>query len=846
MIGRDIQGRQMFRKLTLSLLAIMISCVGIGYSAMAADIQVSNFGFEQGLTGWTPFKDKDNGNDRDEKGSVIEVSENKASEGTHSVRIHDAKKSRAFGLESEKLDAEAGTPYVALADVLTESGEAELFFRFYGNNGQLLGESSTKAGASETWKTIQVGMTAPAGSTHATVFLYSSKSNEGTSYWDHIRFTKDFTNLGVQVGSASPLGATFGIGANQNQIYSVITGNANDLPIMQVIDADTEKVTTVATLPSASVNPTGAWAATTASDGTIYLGTYPNGRLYKYAAGDSAITDLGTPLPGESYVFDLSAGTDGKVYGGSFGKAGFFEYDPVKGATQIGSMPFYNPAYKYLRALAHDNERNVSYLAMGNNASIIRYDHNTGKTDDILPAKYKSITLAGTVDYTGDRVFVAIGGYMMALRIDVAPDGTVTSSEEMSTTSAAPRVSPAHNGSVYMTVSSKLSRYDIATKQLTDLDLAIPGRIQRYGWVTLKDQANYPGETLVGLSDGNYETNIIKYNPQNGMFRVSRVEGSPRIAGAINSIGTGPDGNIYTSAYLYGGLGKYRPFGGDADDSQPESIYAPISQVDKIESENGKLYLGAYPGGLLYEYDPTLPWSVGVNPKLLISTSEFKQDRPKAIAYGDNRVFMGTAGTTGARPGALSVYDYTTGTSTVHKDIVTDQSIIALAYHNGLLYGGSTIRGGYSSTPSQTEAKLFVYDPVEQTKTNEYSLPDITGGRKLTAITELKIIDGKICGFAEGYLFMFNPDTRTFDYFEEKFPDVQLPGGNYRDADLVTVEKDPSSVYGTIGNKYLFKILKSNMSVQIIRSDGADMLATDDVDNLYFKHNDTQLWRYSF
>ncbi|WJH32766.1 hypothetical protein N6H14_21135 [Paenibacillus sp. CC-CFT747] len=333
--------------------------------------------------------------------------------------------------------------------------------------------------------------------------------------------------------------------------------------------------------------------------------------------GESSIADLGQPLPGESYVFDLAAGNNGKVYGGSYGRAGFFEYDPAAGAKPIGGFPFYQPpgqTYKYLRALAHDKERNVSYLAMGPNASIIRYDHATGQMDDILPAKYKSITLAGTVDFTGDRVFVAIGGYMMALRVDVGPDGTVTSTEEMSTTGTAPRVSPENNGSVYFTKGNQLTRYDMASKQVTDLGLSIPGRIQRYGWVTLQDQANYPGKTLVALSDGNYETNLIKYNPQNGAFHVSRVEGSPRIAGAINMIGAGPDGQIYTSAYLYGGLGVYHPFGGDSNDNQPEYIYAPISQIDKMESAGGKLYLGTYPGGGLYEYDPKQPWSPGSIP----------------------------------------------------------------------------------------------------------------------------------------------------------------------------------------------------------------------------------------
>lgn len=833
----------------MAALVLLLACSGIGNRALAADLQVNNFSFEQGLAGWTKIMDKDNGNDNSLKGSDILVTSEQASHGEFSVRIYDAKKSRSFGLESEKISIEAGAVYIVFADVLVESGKADLIIRYYNQHGELLEEANTSVEPTDTWKTVQVSRTAPEEASYATILLNSDKKNEGTAYWDHVRFTKDYTNLGVQVGTSAPLGSTFGIGENQNKIYSVVTGNANDRPIMQIIDADNERVIDAITLPSAGVNPTGVWAATTSTDGMIYLGAYQNGRMYKYVPGETTITDLGTPLPNEAFVWDLTPGKDGKVYGGTFDRAGFFEYDPVKGFTRIGNMPIYEPPgedYKYLRALVHDPGNNVSYLAVGSNASVVHYDHETGNMTDILPARYKTTPLAGAVDYEGERVFVSLGGYIVVLDVTVDSNGTVTATEDAAIASTTPRVSPERNGSVYLIQRSGLARYDISSREVTPVGHAVPGRVQRFGWVKLQDQENYPGETLVAIASTNNETYLMKFNPQNENFRMVRVENTPRIPGAINSIGQGPDGNIYTSAFLYGGLGVYEPFNGDSNDRQPEHVYAPIEQIDRMWSYNDKLYLGVYPGGKLYEYDPKLPWNPGVNPKLLIHTAPYDQDRPKAIAYGNKKVFMGTVGETGQREGALSVYDYETGTVTVHKNIVQEQSIIALAYYDGLLYGGSSIRVGYSSTPSQEEAKLFVYDPETQTKTAEYSLPAAYDGKKLTSITELKVIDDKIWGFAEGYLFVFNPENRTFEYFDEKFPDVRYPGGTYRDADLVAIDKDPNYVYGTIGSKYLFKINKEDKEITILRSDGADFLTNDSLGNLYFKHNDTELWRYSF
>lgn len=839
----------LLRGIPASIVSFMIAVLIFGYSATAADIQVENFSFERNMADWTQTTDKNNGNDKDDKGSSIQITNEIASDGLKSVTIFDAKNSRAYGLESRKLAAAAGTTYVIFADVRTDSGEAELHLLFYDAGGQILSETHSTAKATGAWTTIQVSLMAPAETTHAAVRLYSGNKNEGTAYWDNVRFTKDYTNLGVQVGGAAPLGSTFGNGGNQDKIYSVVTGNANDLPIMQVIDADTESVFTSVTLPGTGAKPTGVWATATATDGSVYLGAYTNGRMYKYIPGETTLTDLGAALANESYVYDLAAGKNGKVYGGTYNHAGFFQYDPANGFSPIGSMPIYEPAGRhiaYVRALAYDAVHDVSYLGVGANASLVRYDHATGAKTDILPAAYAKITLPGAVEFEGDRVFVSIGGYIVVLHVEVQPDGTVVTTEEASMTGTTPRVSPERDGSVYLIQRGKLARYDIASKTVTTIEKTVPGRVQRFGWITLEDQTNFPGETLVALCSTNNETYLMKYNPHNGSFRMARVEGSPRIPGAINSIGTGPDGNIYTSAYLTGGLGIYRPFAGDANDSQPEYVYAPISQIDKMASFNGKLYLGVYPGGLLYEYDPLQPWAPGVNPKLIISTTGYDQDRPKAIAYGDNKVFMGTTGKTAARPGALSVFDYTTGTTTVHKNIIVDQSIVALAYYNGKLYGGSTIRGGYESTPSQTEAKLFVYDPASGTKTAEYSLPATANGKKLTAITELQLVDGKLWGFAEGYLFVFNPANDSFDYFGQKFTDVNYAGGTYRDADLVTVGKDSNSLYGTIGNKYLFKINKSDKEVTIMQSSGADMLTADHDGNLYYRKNDTGLWRYAF
>jgi hypothetical protein len=768
-------------------------------------------------------------------------------DGTKAAKLVDTSDTSPIGLESTKISATAGTTYVAFANVYVLSGSADLYVRFYNSTDVYLGGAYQSVSSLNQWATLQTTATAPANTAKVSVLLYSAKTTVGTAYWDNVLISTSFTSLGVQTYDSSPNGTTFGIGSNQDKIYSVIAGSSGNMPKMQIIDVDTEAVTTSITFPSNSTLK-GAWAGATATDGNVYFGTYENARLYKHTPGTSTLTDLGMPISGVSVIFSMAAGDNGKVYGGTYDDAVLFKYQPSPGFAQIDTRPF-AAGKEYIRALAYDTDHDVIYAGLGTNAAVYRFDIVTQEKTNILPAGYEDITgMPGSLDYSGGRLFVGLGSTKLVLNVQENPDGSLNSVTVDSTFSTSSLASPARNGKVYHTFENVLYRYDIATKTNVSLSHQLNGKVRKFEWVTLDDQTNYPGETLVGLATNENSTYIMKYNPQNNKFRFAPVSGSPQIPSGINMVSVGPEGKIYTSGFLTGGMGVYNPLRGDGNDATSDMMFKGISQVDRMEPYNGKMYFGVYPGGNLYEYDPTLPWDYETNPKQLVNTSAFKQDRPKAIAFGGGKVYMGTVATTGQMDGALTVYDLATGVSSTHTGIVNDQSIISLAYENGKLYGGSTIRPGYSSTPTQTEAKLFRYDPATNAKLNEYSFP-VAG---IKSASELTIVDGKIWGLADGYLFIFNPVTNTFEYFQEKFTGHSYSGGTYVQGTLLTVSKDPNNVYGTIvspsGSKTLFKVNKSTKAVTSIATPtgAADKLTADEYGNLYYKGTETELWRYAF
>jgi hypothetical protein len=142
-----------------------------------------------------------------------------------------------------------------------------------------------------------------------------------------------------------------------------------------------------------------------------------------------------------------------------------------------------------------------------------------------------------------------------------------------------------------------------------------------------------------------------------------------------------------------------------------------------------RLYVGVYPESRLYAYDPTKPWnsleyspnpvpSPVANPERLLDLKAEVQIRPRGLTSAGTYVAVGTMPDLGLLGGYLVVYDPATGqVVTKERNVVTDQSIVALAYRNGVLYGSTSIYGGQSATPpTQAEAKVFAWSVAEKRK----------------------------------------------------------------------------------------------------------------------------------
>ncbi|MFI6790617.1 hypothetical protein ACIBG4_25140 [Nonomuraea sp. NPDC050383] len=791
--------------------------------AAAADLQIVNGGFDDGLAGWSGSHSQ---------GGVDAVTW----EGRTTARVTDTDPGAAYGRESMPgLPATAGTRYTLNAQVWADSGTAYLYLRFRDASGRLLAGGGNASATGRRWNRVTTSGVAPAGTATVSALVYSGVADVGTAYWDEVLITSKVTDLGVQIESSVPNATTFAGGS----AYAVYTGTADVNPQLAVVDLATGQVTRKITIPDSAATPTvGGWAAATATDGSVYLGTYPSAKLYRYVPGQSAVTDLGRAEGGYAFIWDLEPGADGKVYGGTYNDGRYFMYDG--GAfTTMGSVPVVAGA-QYVRSLAHDPAADATYLGTGTNAGLVRFDNVTGRVDDLLPAAYAHNSMVGGLTWTGGRLFAWIDRTLLVLRVTRQADGSYTAATDAAITDVDLHHSPARDGKVWFVRDGLLHSYDVATGSVQATSVRPGLDVTGYTW---------SGGTLVGLGAASDGTRIFTYDPATGRWSSRVVSGAPVLPAAINALGAGPDGKIYTGGYLTGGTGVYDPMRGDGDESRPDRrTLDGLSQTDSLIAHDGLLYVGAYPSAKLYSYDPAGPWP----PTLRYTGGEAgdkaddcepgkgppPQDRPYALAGGpDGTVYMGTVPKYGKRSGALTVWKEGTAGRTVC--VVRDQSIVSLAYAGGKLFGGTSTRGALGVDPVYApgaSATLFSFDPATSA-VQTYPLP-LTAPKAVTALAE---VDGELWGLAGGSLVTLDPARPTAITAKRLFPDPDYAAQSsraWRDGRLLTVAQDPDHVYGTFGDQ-IFSIEKSTKAMTVLLTDsGMEGLTADGFGNLYYKVNE--------
>lgn len=218
--------------------------------------------------------------------------------------------------------------------------------------------------------------------------------------------------------------------------------------------------------------------------------------------------------------------------------------------------------------------------------------------------------------------------------------------------------------------------------------------------------------------------------PEMRGWRSIKLTGVETYPHRINPISILPDGRIYGTGDDYTGTFIFDPRTDKTIYCGPRVGLSPYTTI----VYGGKLYMSGYPGGALFVYDPSKPWTLGKggppweppppdsspasNPRRL---GEFRQSRVGLMhssALGaDGRVYFGGFGLRSYTGGGIGWYDPATGKIEGFWRPLSGYRVFHLvAVDNGkyIVISTAIASDELNNHRWTEEAKLFVYDVFKQ------------------------------------------------------------------------------------------------------------------------------------
>lgn len=558
------------------------------------------------------------------------------------------------------------------------------------------------------------------------------------------------TDLGPALSSVNVRAVAFGqLPDCRSVAYALSNGDPATLSVLDVL---TGKRIFGTEIPGAELGG----FVTPGPDGLIYFTCRSpmKGGLFSLDPVSFDVTLIAEDIAGQSVLYDGSFGPDGRLYVGTYPHAHVLAYDPATGEIEDYGTQTEDAAYVFGLGVV-DGE---VWVGTGPVPHLFRIDIASGERTELQPPTH---VMEGTdwftgIEQRGDLVFVRLsprGTYDMAVYDQL----TETWLEEIveGTFDAAPTAVVRLNR-VYYLQGDVLMGYDLRMRRTLSVgfeDSALREELSEavgtYGIASSEELPGLPPYTVVGLNtDGVLWT-----------YSTRRKQGSSVIADVLaspagtHSIGTGPDGAVYMGAYLSSGvIGRIDP-----DTEEITRLRGP-KQADTIVAHGQQLVISSYPGAVAHIGDPSAAWHWSAFDQILMlgRGAPNYQDRIFGVASVGERIALGSVPDYGQLGGALTILDPSTGDLEFHRDVVPQQSIVTLAHSDGLVYGGTSIHGGLSTTPAQNTAQLFIWDVSAAALV---SAEEVVPGAKV--IPEIAFgPDGLLWGLAgEGTVFAVDPTT---------------------------------------------------------------------------------------
>jgi len=498
--------------------------------------------------------------------------------------------------------------------------------------------------------------------------------------------------------------------------------------------------------------------------GDVYIASTGEKTLFRYKPGTSIIETVATGGNIKGQIWALTADDEGNIYGGMYQPGGIIKYNPE--TNQVEDWGTIKEGHDYVRSIAyHDG---YIYAGLGARGGLVKIDKNDPTNKVEIPLKQLAAQKEGedhpflySLDARGNYLFAHFQGnnhasYMIYDLVDEA-----WLDIEMKVAPGL-QVSEVKDNKVYFNSENEVVYFDMDTEEVISTDIENPSSFRAGFWA---QPQGYDHDVLVNVA---YGGSVIYIDIENQ----TRVVESPMFLGGgldIHTLETGEDGKLYMTGYT-GAIGKaYDP----ANNAWQQF---GMGQSESIGVSGSKVYFGEYPHAQIYMLD-TADSSME-KPVKILEVGE-QQDRPYVNTFGDGYAFFGHIPTYGENGGALAIFEEENPEETlrVYRNIVQDQSIVGLAYKDGIIYGSTSVHGGLDSKIITDPAKLFTFDVETGEKLDEWEL-DIPGyNGYISFISGLTFDeDGLLWAVANGYIVAINPETKEIVKYKGVFPDVSNYG----------------------------------------------------------------------
>ncbi|WP_067248731.1 NHL repeat-containing protein [Microbacterium resistens] len=543
------------------------------------------------------------------------------------------------------------------------------------------------------------------------------------------------TDLGEQVQKSQVLASLTTTAPDGTPIgVYVVSGNPNVTAEVSVIDLRSGQPLLQTRIDEGASSQRAI--AQSPVDGAVYIGTSDVGHLYRYRPGADAVEHL-TALPSGELAWGMDVGQDGTVWVGAYPSGKLYSFDPVTNALADHGQAL--PGEQYVDSIAAVGD--TVYIGTQPNGRLAAFDRVSGAYTEIAMPDGHHETAISALDVRRDLMFVSTGTTIHVR--DLARGEWVDA-----ITGADNRVSPVdpHDPDlVYARINGQIHSYDLVTGAITPINARPNATPESWAWLPITS-----ADPLLVMT---YWNGGRTYG-----FSVTGGKGyylSPPLLGAaapLISLGHDDRGGVYSGAFLSPpGMGRY-----DSTTGQT-TLLAGTSQVEGYGTFNGKVVFGRYPQGSLYVYDPSRSWAYGTNPAAPLELGE-GQSRPQGfVQLDEDTVVVASVPKPGEHGGALTLWRPEDATFTVHRGVVPDQTPSSIALHDGIVYGGTSIHGGYGIDPVAAEPVLFAWDPATATTRWSIPVPDATYVAGV-AVAE----DGMIWATVDGRrIIEVDPETRT-------------------------------------------------------------------------------------